>query len=123
MKNYKLITRLKLRFPTAKGYLSVEQLWDLSLEELDKVVVSLEDNYNKSSEKSYIVKASEKDAETKLMFDVALDILQTKMEEKNEQKRSYEIKKHNEKILELIDKKKDEELSNLSIDDLTKLIK
>lgn len=123
MKNYKLITRLKLRFPTAKGCLSVEQLWDLSLEELDKVVVSLEDNYNKSSEKSYIVKASEKDAETKLMFDVALDILQTKMEEKNEQKRSYEIKKHNEKILELIDKKKDEELSNLSIDDLTKLIK
>lgn len=122
MKNYKLITRLKLRFPTPKGNLSVEQLWDLSLEELDKVVVSLEENYNKSSKKSYIVKASEKDAETKLMFDVALDILQTKMEEKDEQRRSYEIKKHNKKILELIDKKKDEELSNLSIDDLTKLI-
>lgn len=123
MENYKLATKQKLRFTTTRGVLSTEQLWDLSLTELDALAVSLEEDYKESGKKSFLVKKSEKDKTTKLRFDVVLDVLNTKAEESQAAAEAAENKAHNNKILELIADKKDESLKNKSVKELEKLLK
>ena len=107
---YKEASKLKLRFQTTKGVLSVEQLWGLSLMELDTLAVSLEEEYKNSKGKSFLDKKTEKDKTIKLRFDIALDVLNTKVEEKEAAKQEVEDKKHNQKILGLIKEKQDEDL-------------
>ena len=68
MENYKLATQQKARFQTKRGLLSTEQLWDLSLNELDELAVSLENEYKESGKKSFLVAKSVKDKTTKLKF-------------------------------------------------------
>jgi hypothetical protein len=123
MENFKLASRLKLRVSTSRGPLSVEQLWDLPLSELDALAVNLEDAYKNSKGKSFLEKRTTKDKGIKLQFDVVLDILQTKVEEQEELRNAREVKAHNEKILDLISQKKDEELKGKSLNELEKLLK
>jgi len=120
---YKEATRLKLRFTTERGILSLEQLWDLSLSTLDDLAVLLEKAYKESGKKSFLVKKSKKDKELKLKFDIVLDILTTKVEESEASKNSLEIKEYNEKILALIAEKQEESLKDKSISDLKALLK
>jgi len=123
MENFKQASKQKLRFQTTKGVLSVEQLWDLSLSDLDSLAVSLQEAYENSKGKSFLTKRTTKDATIKLQFDVVLDILQTKVEESELLREAKENKEHNEKILNLISEKKDEELKGKSLKELQKMLK
>jgi hypothetical protein len=122
MENYKEVIRKKTRFTTAKGQLSVEQLWDLSINDLDALAVSLDDSYEKSKGKSFVQKRTVKDKELKLQLDVVLDILNTKVEESELAKLKAERKEHNQKILKLIEDKKDKALEGKSIKELTAML-
>lgn len=123
MSNYKIASQLKIRFNTTLGQLSTEQLWDLSLSQLDALAVELESSYEESDRKSFLVKKSEKDTITKLRFDIVLDILETKQALADEAANLKENKVHNEKILGLIAMKQDEDLSKKSVKELEKLLK
>lgn len=123
MENFKLATQQKLRVATSRGQLSVEQLWDLNLSELDSLAVSLEEAYNSSKGKSFLTKRTVKDKNIKLQFDVVLEILQTKNEEANALREAKEIKEHNEKILNLIQDKENEELRGKSKKELEKMLR
>jgi|JI7StandDraft_1071085.scaffolds.fasta_scaffold15538_2 hypothetical protein len=123
MSNFKEATKQKLRFTTTKGSLSVEQLWDLSVEELDTLAVSLEKEYGESGKKSFLVTKSVKDKKTKLMFDVALEVLTTKLEEAEVAAKKKEDKEHNDKIFELIAQKQDDKLKGMSVAELKKQIR
>lgn len=118
MENYKLASQQRLRFQTNKGLLSTEQLWDLSLEDLDALAVSLETEHKQSGKKSFLIKTSEKDKTAKLRFDIALDVLNTKVEEMNALAVAKEVREHNKKILNLISEKQDESLKGKSIKQL-----
>jgi len=120
---YKQASKLKLRFQTTVGNLSVENLWDLSLENLDSLAVSLEEEYKKSGKKSFLVAKSEKDKTSKLRFDIVLDILTTKVEEANAAAKVQEDKEHNNKIIALIAEKQDESLKGKSIKQLEALLR
>lgn len=113
----------KLRIPTNKGVLSVEQLWDLSLTDLDTLAVSLENEYKESGKKSFLVTKSVKDKAAKLKFDIVLEILGNKVEEAEAATIARENKEHNQKILALIADKKDEALSKKSVKDLEAMLK
>lgn len=123
MENFKQASKEKLRFVTNKGVLSTEQLWDLSLEELDSLTVSLEALHKESGKKSFLVKTSVKDKTAKLKFDVALEVLTTKLEEENALAEAKETKMHNEKIIALIAEKQDETLKGKSISQLKSMLK
>ena len=123
MDKFMLASREKLRVQTSKGLLSVEQLWELPVTELDSLAVSLEEEANKSKGKSFLVKRVTKDATAKLKFDIALEILQTKVAEAEEAKQKKEDKEHNEKILALIMDKKDQSLKGKSIKELEKMLR
>lgn len=120
---FKIASKEKLRVQTSKGLLSVEQLWDLSVEDLDALAVQLEQEYNESGKKSFLVKRSVKDKTTKLKLDLVVDILTTKVEEKQIAEQKAEDRAHNKKILELIAEKQDESLKDKSIKELEKMLK
>lgn len=123
MENFKSASQQKLRFQTTKGLLSTEQLWDLSLEELDALAVSLEAEHKESGKKSFLVKTSTKDKTAKLRFDVVLDVLNTKVEERNTAQEAAEVREHNKKIISLISEKQDESLKGKSIKQLEAMLK
>jgi len=123
MSNFKLATRSKLRFQTSRGILSTEQLWDLSISELDALAVSLEEAVEKSGRKSFVVKTTEKSKKSKLQFDIVLEILNTLMEEQDIATQASKVKRNNDKILALIARKKETELESMSVEDLEKLLK
>lgn len=123
MEIYKQALSQKLRVQTNKGNLSVEQLFDLSVKELDELAVSLQENYESSGKKSFIVKRNVKDKTLKLQFDIVLDILQTKIEEAEEAKIAKENKEHNQRIMEVIAGKADEELKGKSIKQLEAMLR
>jgi hypothetical protein len=123
MENFKLASQQKLRFQTNKGLLSTEQLWDLSLDDLDALAVSLETDHKQSGKKSFLIKTTLKDKTSKLRFDVALDVLNTKVEEMQAATEAAEIKEHNKKIISLISEKQDESLKGKSIKQLEGMLR
>lgn len=118
MSDYKLASKLKLRFQTPKGELTTEQLWTLTTTELDTLAVSLDEAYKASKGKSFLDKRTTKDKSLKLQFDIVFDVMQTKVEEEESEKQARDDKEHNQKIFELIAKKKEGELEGLSIAEL-----
>ena len=120
---YKQASKEKLRIQTNKGLLSVEQLWDLSLTELDTLAVNLEAAYKESGKKSFLVTKSVKDKTTKLLFDIVLDILTTKVEESELAREAKDNKEHNQKILNLIVEKKEGDLKEKSVKELEKMLR
>lgn len=123
MSDFKEASRLKLRFATTKGNLTTEQLWDLSLADLDTLAVSLDEAYKNSKGKSFLDKKTTKDKTVKLQFDVVLDILQTKADEAEAIKEAKDIKAHNEKIINLIKDKEDDELKGKSVRELKGMLR
>lgn len=122
MENFKQASKEKLRFQTTKGSLSTEQLWDLSIPELDTLAVGLEEVHAESGKKSFIRKSSAKDKTAKLRFDVVLEVLTTKVEEMEAAQKKAEKKAHNNKILSLIAEKQDETLKGKSLKQLQAML-
>jgi hypothetical protein len=120
---YKEAIKSNFRFATTRGELTTEQLWGLSMSQLDELVVSLSEELEKTGKKSYLNSETPKNILIKKKFDIALDILQTKIDEDNQRSEALERKKFNEKIDELILKKQETELENLPLEELLKLKK
>lgn len=121
--SYKLATKLKLRFLCPKGNLTAEQLWDLTIDELDELAVSLDTEHKTSGKKSFIGRSSEKDKTIKLKFDVVLDVLNTKAEEEEAATQAYEDKQFNEKLLTMIVEKQDESLKGKTVKQLQAMMR
>ncbi len=123
MSNFREASRQKLRVETNKGLLAVEQLWDLSLTDLDQLAVRLEAEYKESGKKSFLVSGSKKDKKTKLTFDIVIEILTTKVDEAEVSKNAGAIKQNNEKIMALIADKQEDSLKNMSVEELKTMLK
>lgn len=118
-------TRLKLRFESNKGLLSVEQVWDLSLTALNEMAKSLSRQVKaaETDEEDFIGTKSNVDSELQLRFDVVKHIIGVKLKERDDSKDAAERKASNQAILELIQRKKQQELEGLSIEELEKRLK
>lgn len=124
---YKEASKLKLRFETSKGSLSVEQMWDLKMTTLATIARSLKKKLNETSgddELSFLDEnAIPVDKETQLQFDIVKDMYLTKKAELEAAKSEAETKAHNQKILGLIKQKQEEKLLTMSEEELTALLK
>ncbi len=120
---YKQANQLKLRFTTKYGEVNVERLFEIPLTELDKLAIELEEEYKQSGKKSFLVSKSRKDKIIKLKFDIVIDVLNTKLEERDAAIENADKKAFNQKILSLIEEKKEEELKGNSLKDLEKMLK
>lgn len=119
---YKKASKLKLRFSTSKGNLSTEDLWDLSLEQLDAIAVKLDEQIEKSPRKSFIKTASKVNETLELKFAIVKDVIDTKMAEQAARENQQAKSAQRQKLLELIAEKEDSELKGKSTDELRKML-
>ena len=117
---FKQATKQKLRFATNKGYLSVEDLWDLSLPSLDKIAVGLDEELAKSPRKSFITNNTPKNDELELKFNIVKEIIATKMKEKSDKEIAKDKAAEKARLTELLAKKRSEKLESLSEEELMK---
>lgn len=122
MEMYKLASRLKMRVTSSKGPLTVEQLWGLTPEELDSIAVDLDVAYKESSKKSYLESKTPKDKYIKLQRDIVVDILTTLVDERESAQKAASEKAQKQRIMGIIQKKKETELETLSIEELEKML-
>ncbi|MCK5789006.1 MAG: hypothetical protein KAH32_08400 [Chlamydiia bacterium] len=116
-------SRMNLKITAAKGNLTVNQLWGLSLNELDTLAIKLEGEYKVSGTKSFLRKVAKEDEVAKLKFDIVFSILEIKYKESEAAKDATAVKTHNQKIMALIAEKQDEDLKGKSVADLTSMLK
>ena len=114
---------MKLRFKSNHGLINSEDLWDLSLENLDVLAQSLEAEVKTSKKKSFITKRSKADATAKLRFALVKHVIDVKLDEREAAANAAETKAYNQKILEKIEAVEDRELDEMSAKDLRKLLK
>ena len=118
MNNFEKATRLRLRFETSRGNLNVEDLWRLPLTELDKLAIALNKQLKESSEESFIKAKSKDNKLLELRFDIVKHIIETLLSEDEEKKKAADKRAKREQLLELIAKKKNQELEGKSLEEL-----
>lgn len=117
---FKEASRIKLRFTSRKGDLTVEDLWDLPLTELNTIAKGLSQDLKDSKEENFLEEKTAEDLETKLGFDIVLDIIKTKQAVNKKKREAVDRKEKKEKIMALISEKKDEGLKQKSVEELEK---
>ena len=129
MEIFKKASKKKLRFSTNRGVLSVEQLWDLSKDEIRQLVIKAREAAKKSSgevndsELSFLdAPAKTKATDDELRFEILKDIYLTKKSAEEKAQKKAEVKENNKKLLELIARKQDEDLEKKSIKELEKML-
>ena len=127
---YKKAAQVKLRIQTCKGLLSVEDVWGLSLANLDSSIRSLAPLVKKyqteDSDLDFLSSNSDtKSEETSLLelsFEILKDVYITKKEEANAKAKARETKEFNQKIMSLIAEKQENSLKDKSIEELMAMI-
>lgn len=113
-------SRVKLRYSTNRGVLSVEDLWDLSLEQLDPIAINLNKRLKESQTESFIKTRTKDTTELELKFNIVKHIIDVKLQEQEERTVAAEKKAKRQKILDLMAKKQDAELESKSYEELAK---
>ena len=119
MNLFEIATRKKYRFPF-RGLVSVEDLWDLTPEQLDTVYKVLNKEVKAEGEDSLLTQNAT-DETTANMIEIVKHIFHTKKEEANARKLAAENAAKKKRVLEVIAQKQDESLLKMSLDDLQKM--
>ena len=118
---FEYATRNKVRFPY-KGSISVEDLWDLGVTELDKIYKTLNAQVKQSQEESLLMVKNETDVLLETQIEIVKYIVAVKLAEREALAKAADKAVQKQKIMSIIAKKQDESLENSSIDVLQKLL-
>ena len=114
---FEMATRSKMRFPSTKGELSVEDLWDLSDKDLDIVYKNLKDQEVKSSEESLLDDANI-DPKLTAAIGIVKYIFTTKRNEKLEAKELIDKKRNQQLYIDALSRRKLKDIDNMSVEEL-----
>lgn len=113
-------TKKAIRF-NYRGTISIEDLWFLTVEELDQIYKNLSAEAKQSQEDS-LLNTSSVSKELQVKIDLVKHIVGVKLEQIEKNKLARENRAKKQKLLELIESKKDEAMSEKSIDELTAML-
>lgn len=119
---FEYAVRNKLRFPY-KGMLTVEEIWDLKVTELDSIFKTLNKQKKTEQEESLLVTKTKEDETLDVQISIIRYIVAVKQAEKDAKEREKEIKAENQKIMSIIERKENEALEGLSIEELKARLK
>lgn len=127
MSNFELATRLKVRFDTPKGLLSVEDLWDLPLTSvkganLDDIARQLHLELRSDNDVSFVNPAQKSDTGLQLKFDLVKHVIDIRLAENAAVANLAANKQRKQHLLGIIQQKEGEALSALSVDELRKMV-
>jgi len=123
---YKQASKLKLRFTSSKGLLTVEDLWDLSLTStrgvnLDEVAKTATRQLQEQAVESFVESATVDSLPT-LRLDIVKDIIAVRMAQAKEIQAAILKKTKRDKILAIMAAKQDASLESQSMDELAKML-
>lgn len=122
MNIFEYATRNKIRF-NYKGVLNVEDLWDLSLTALDNIYKTLNAQLKQQTdEESLLATKSAADEELLIKIDIVKYIFSVKQSDAVARADAIARKAQKQKIMEIIEAKKDASLQNASLEDLQKML-
>ena len=118
---FKVATKKKYRF-NFKGQLTVEDLWELSVEDLDKIYKTLKSQQRNSQEESLLQTASKEDRELSNKIDIIKTIFTDKLIAREKALKAAEKKAQNQRILEIMADKQDAALKEKSLEELQNML-
>lgn len=118
---FKVATKKKYRF-NFKGQLTVEDLWDLSVEDLDKIYKNLKSQQRNSQEESLLQTASKEDRELTNKINIIKTIFTDKLIAREKALKAAEKKAQNQRILEIMADKQDAALKEKSLEELQNML-
>lgn len=124
MKNknlFEVATRKQYRFPY-KGNASVEDLWHLSLKELDSVFKTLNAEAKKTEEESLLNTKSAEDEAVLDKIEIVKYIVRVKLEEKEARENEKKNSELKQRLLGIKAKREDEALEKMTDEELNKAI-
>ena len=119
---YKEALQKKLRFKTNKGMITTEDLFDLSLQNLNTLAIMLDKKISEAPKKSFIEELPAEENHDELRFSIVKDVINIKLKARKDNINRAQIDARNKRIAELIAKKEDEALENKSIEELRAMI-
>lgn len=129
MNIFETATRRKLRFRSAVGALSTEQLWDLPLLVknpgsaacLNSVAKDVSRDLKEVTEESFVeVRPNPAKAELELKLEIVKHVIAARIEEQEKAKASAERAEKRRKLLDALSSKEEQELSSKSKEDILK---
>jgi hypothetical protein len=128
MNLFEKATRKAYRFPTLKGEMTVEQLWQLPLTargintvDLDTVARTINNELKALGEESFVIKGTNpKRGELTDKLDIVKYIIEVKQTEASDAEKRVARQQERQKLQELLAKKNDQELEGLSKEEIEK---
>ena len=121
MDMFAMATKMKYRFPF-RGMISVEDLWDLPMSQLDIVFKNLNKDVKQSQEESLMSTPNAEDTELFNKIEIVRFIFDAKRAEADARKAAAVNAEKRQRILEVLAKKQDTALENMSEEDLLKAL-
>ena len=119
-------TRQALRFPSVRGELNTEQLWDLALTsrngfDLDSVAKEVNQRLKAISEESFVIKTSNPEkSDLELKLEVLKHIIAVKQAEADARRNAADRAAERQKLYDILAEKQDSALKELSVEDIQK---
>lgn len=113
----------KYRFPSERGNLTVEHLFDLDMKSLDKIYGTLCEQKDSKPKKSLLSPREVGDVELDEKISIVAQVYEYKDSVLDKRKKAAERSRDRQKLLDILAKKKEEALENLSEEELLKKLR
>lgn len=127
MEFYKLAAQTRLRFPSIRGELTVEDLFSMPLKskngfDLDSTARAVNNELKTMTEESFVedVSSNPRKAQLEMSLEIVKDVIKTKQAENAAQLAKLNRAAERKKLLDAIGAKKDAALTTASLEELEK---
>lgn len=117
---FELATRRKFRFETTRGNLTIEELWDLSIESLDRIAVALHKKVNSEETVSFVNTSKKVNTNDDLKLEIVLHVINVRVSEATEL-RDRQLKAERARtIRDELERRKEDAIKTKSDEELAK---
>jgi hypothetical protein len=120
---FEYASRNKLRFASTKGLLSSEDLWSLSLPQLDTIAKAINKDLKNAAEESFIAEKSQKDTNLEVSLEIVKYVISHKLAQQDAATKRAETLAQKEQLANIIAMKKSEALMSKPIEELEAMLK
>lgn len=124
MNMFEMASRAKLRFPTTRGDVASESLWDMPLTskqgfDLDSVAKAVNAELKQQAEESFVqTSTNPRKAQLELQLEIVKYVIAEKQAENTARLTASANREKREKLMEILAKKQDQALESLTSEEL-----
>lgn len=118
---FEVAVRNKYRFPF-RGLVSVEDLWDLSVKDLDSVFKVLNSQVKQAKEESLLDTKTKEDEVLDTQIEIVKYIVKAKQDEDNLKLQAKAKREQKQKLMSILSEKQESELRGKSADEIQKML-